>query len=112
MKEALIYHLPLKRNSQTPPEVTFVVRRFADDRWHAGISVCSRSDQFVKRIGRARAASDLRRRPFMANNPGQLIQEVSKHLTTLNSNRPQTLSKATLSDLEVLIPSLEKMVIT
>lgn len=109
MKEVLTYHFPLKRDSVTPPEMTLVVRRAANDEWQAGISVCSNTDQFVKLIGRARAAAKMRRSPFTAKDPSELISAIATHLAQLNNNRPETVSNKTFYDLQFMVKPLAKM---
>lgn len=109
MKGTLTFHLPLERGPEIPPEMTLVVRRVMNRRWHAGLSVCSRGDQFVKSLGRRTAYHRLLGRPCMADDAGDLIYQLHTHLTRLNDNRPETISEATLQDLERLAAPLSKM---
>lgn len=105
----LTYHLPLKRGPEDPPEMTIVVRRVMENNWHAGISVCSLGDHFVRRIGRFRAGGKLVSNPFTANDPEQLCHQIEQHLDQLSQNRPHTLSAITVQDLQALAGPLSKM---
>lgn len=109
MKEALTFYLPFERNAITPPEVTLVVRRKAEDRWYAGLAVCSRRDQFRKIRGRGLAGSRMRRVQFGADAVPWLLQQIEQHLDRINEIRPLTVSAVTLQDLFKLAPWLEKM---
>jgi hypothetical protein len=57
-------YLPLKRDADTPPEITIMVRRILGqdghaDYFEAGVAFCHSDDIFTKRAGRGRAYSRL-----------------------------------------------------
>ena len=108
-KGTLTFHLPLKRGPERPPEMTLMIRRVMDNRWHAGLAVCSTGDQFVRRTGRRVACSRLLGRPFMVDSPEGLVGQVADHLDNLIKNRPYTISIDTLQDLDLVAQRISKM---
>jgi len=79
------------------------------DRWHAGLAMCSRGDQFKKQRGRRVAYHRLLGNPFMADAPIELVQRLDEHLTVLAHRRPHTISIATFQDLYTLVGRLIEM---
>ena len=105
----LTFHLPFTRGAEISPQATLVVRRMTEGSWHAGLSVCSLSDQFVKKRGRRLAVARLHGRPFIAGSPSELVRKIESHLNNLVHNRPYTLSMDTLDNLYALVERLGNM---
>lgn len=105
----LTFHLPLQRDAETPPELTILVRRVMDERWHAGVAVCSVGDMFQKRLGRKLAFHRLTGNPFMADSPLALMHQIETHLDKLSHHRPYTLSVNTIQELHTLVQRLGEM---
>lgn len=109
MEGTLTYHLPLKRGPQRPPMATLVVRRVGEEEWQAGLTVCSRGDQFVKRIGRRVALHRLAGKPLVETTAEKLLKSVIDHLVELEARRPGTVPAKAVLDLPALLKPISKM---
>jgi hypothetical protein len=109
MKDTLTFHLPLRRGPDAPPEATLLVQRTAEEQWRAGLAICSKSDQFVKRAGRAIAQERLRGRPFIADSTWSLIEQISNHLRILGTHRYRPIRLNLGLDLKLIESWLQDM---
>jgi hypothetical protein len=74
-----------------------------DDEKHmrAGVSICSPHDQFVKRLGRAKAVGRLKAKNHIAhNNPRQLARKIWERMTYM---QPFIVDETLIADLERFI---------
>ena len=113
----LVYHLPFKRFEYKTPEITLVVRKgiyFINkgDIFTAGLSVCSKGDQFSKKIGLTRANGRLRSLQwgFQSFTVEELLRKIKTRLHVINGIHGN-LSFDTFNDLDspTLIDRIKNM---
>lgn len=115
IKGTLVYHLPFERNQNISPEITLVVRRKSEpslgcpDLWIAGLSVCSKKDQFSKALGRLKANSILEGSPIAGKTVNELLRKVQTKLSIINGVHPGTISEETIKNMLSLTDKLNSM---
>jgi hypothetical protein len=105
----LTFFFPEKRDRETPPEVTLMIRRVGDEEWHAGLAMCSKDDMFEKRFGRRVAFHRLQGFPIRHESPLGLITEVARRLDAVTKRHPFTFSTPTIQSLPDILLRLEDM---
>ncbi len=83
----LTFFFPCKRDAAQAPEVTLMVRRVAEDEWHAGLAQCSQEDMFSKRLGRKMAFHRLQGAPLRGVSPDSLLDQVLQHIDEVRARR-------------------------
>lgn len=83
----LTFFFPYKRDFEHAPEVTLIIRRVAEDEWHAGLAQCSREDMFDKKVGRKMAFHRLQGAPLRSGNPISLLDQVLDRTDSVRTRR-------------------------
>lgn len=105
----LTFFFPEKRDRETPPEVTLMIRRVGDEEWHAGLAMCSKDDMFEKRFGRRVAFHRLRGFPIKDGSPLGLLDQIAGRIDAVTRRHPFTFSAPTIQSLPDILGRLEGM---
>ncbi len=104
----LTFFFPRVRTGTRPPEVTLMVSR-AGDEWVAGLAMCSRQDNFQKRIGRWIAYHRLLKRPLRDKSPTGLLLQVLGRVQEVDNRQESLYSATTFSEIPRLSERLQDM---
>jgi len=84
----LIFHLPFIRSEYIPPQITLVIRKrkhWSGNVLSAGISICSRTDQFSRKVGVTKANGNLNsRKAIHSFKVIEFIQLIQTRLAQVN----------------------------
>jgi hypothetical protein len=105
----LTFFFPEKRDRETPPEVTLMVRRVGEEEWHAGLAMCSKDDMFEKRFGRRVAFHRLQGCPIRDHYPVGLIRQIAERLDNVTKRHSFTFSTPTIQSLPDITQRLVDM---
>lgn len=105
----LTFYFPYKRGPEQPPEVTVMVRRVSDFEWQAGLSMCSKTDTFDKKVGRKIAFHRLNGFPLRDKSPLGLMRQIAQRIDEVTKRRPYTFSASTIQQLPQVVKRLEDM---
>jgi hypothetical protein len=76
----LTFYFPFERDAETPPQTTLMVRRIAENEWHAGLAICGGGDMFSKKIGRKIAFHRLAAIPFRDQSVPGLLHQICERV--------------------------------
>ncbi len=117
IKGTLVYHLPFHRNDYMPPQVTLIIKKKkravankdTDIVYSVGLSVCSRNDQFSKKIGLIKANGKLSSRDAIHSfTVDDLIKQIKNRLAIINGEFGNIRADV-FSDLNLLKDKWESM---
>jgi hypothetical protein len=105
----LTFFFPQYRDEENPPEITVMVRRVAEDEWHAGLAMCSAEDSFSKQRGRLIAFHRLQGIPFSGASAEVLLRQLTRRIGEVDTRHRRFFGSTTYDELPALANRLEAM---
>ena len=83
----LTFFFPSRRDAETPPRTTLMVRRVGEEEWHAGLAMCSDDDMFQRRLGRKIAFHRLEGSPIRNQSVAELLIQIRGRIDRVTQRR-------------------------